>query len=1527
MKKFNTERIRQRMREQKERFPPSKGNLLSAPPVRILPPPVTGKENSIPFSIDTFNGAENTTDGSKKSKRFPQLAISITMSEAEDEEKENLRNEESMKVSDDEDEEDDNSAPSAWAMMEHYQDFSEDEDICNRISNSPCAIKDTFSKDKPLPENTAADPASKELSRSPPRIHWSDGGDGGLIQSPFYTQDDTFEIRNINTTDGMISPTTFRNDKNLIFRQDNATCFSDQAIIPEHASESLSVLDNNFNLGQPTPAKVRQNWVEAENEDLSTNPDSLLQESMIKSAHSTFINEDGSHVDKESVSHGYVEILQNEEELSRRQYPESSNVPSLQDSSAVKAVSESNTKPSAALTLVTVNDELKIDDLYLDRIGELESNLKVQQNNTDQVQNRLKERVMELEQALKVTAATPRGTVIDENPLKTLLNRNQTLVKEVRFADQTCVELSSKITELEMHNDRLQDEVDLLAKQKEKKYHDFEEKESIKSEKLLEQESIIGKLKQEINVTNENLRIKATDEDNIRNLVAQALGNLDFRKGSPCLSLASSIISERESVFSGHSLDTDESLEKQIEELIKIAKGGNQTEELKREMNELKRKNESNEQELYQLRMKLKLSSESSGKNETSNDLLQIQNENEFLGRQLGKVQEKLDDTHQKLGDERQKSEMLQLHLKRDAEAYARLIEPLERRLIDVSQYDSNLHGMKNVDEHFFLLEKELAHVKASIAAMKDESKRVLALHMSDTGMSIDANQRSEVLSMVQASILRIGQRYKQLDNDLDRMVVNFSDRLEKLTVTVSFLRSTLMFEKESVPSVVPNFHGKNTNCKQQSDTSVDLINATIPIQNYSTNNEDEIYELMEEARSPRTHDISISSDLDDVSRLLCDDLTVGSILRAGSVISSGTNLDQFKQSLETAMVECRRVKERSSKLKDQVEAQKVSIHRLEQENGRLSLNASRKSEEHSLIERAVEEAKTEIEELRCQVLSIQNEKEVLCQQLKEEEREKTINCEEKEQQIKNLMQVQKEKETFEVRINELESSFAENKMELEFATRSCNEYKNRFEILQLNLSNKINSVIEQKELESAETHRSLKVALRETSELKVLHRDLEKKLSQEIDSKLKFEATVNGFQNAQLQAQSDAEDKDLESQYEYENMRKERAELKCKLSLTEKELFSLKESYLNLKTKTKAQVEDHRNRSKRSESEKIDLLSNISQLTQQRKAFNRSLLDLKCCQDLSQFVGISEECQSEIESAVKEINYWKVTIPLIGKEIKAMQYSINRIPQLEAEINNLSNDKSTRDIHETDQMKLAVEQKEQNEKLFALLRQAEIEMERSTWQIKEMSEAMAEMQQRESDAIENIDLLESELNEVKDRAEKNVSERMDELRKVKSLLLEASSTLEEKESQLLQLNSKLNCMKSEVDDATSHLRSKENEERSLKINFQSCEKKNGRLREYIRKLTLKCESWEDSYDRQTKHIDRLQEKNVKIRAKANDIAGRYRSLVGDLKTRKKLHLNDREHWRSERSNLHDVHAALEQELQNISEQLFIEDN
>merc|ERR1712194_777775 len=179
-------------------------------------------------------------------------------------------------------------------------------------------------------------------------------------------------------------------------------------------------------------------------------------------------------------------------------------------------------------------------------------------------------------------------------------------------------------------------------------------------------------------------------------------------------------------------------------------------------------------------------------------------------------------------------------------------------------------------------------------------------------------------------------------------------------------------------------------------------------------------------------------------------------------------------------------------------------------------------------------------------------------------------------------------------------------------------EYKMRFEDLHVRQSEKISSIVEQKELESAETHRSLQAALRETSELKRLHQEAVAKLSYEVESKLKLEGLVNEFQDAQLQAQSDAEDRDFESQFAYEDMRKERAEMKCKLSLTEKEASSLKESYLNLKAKMKLQIGENQQRLEKFETDKSDLLSNISQLAEQRRKFNRLLQDLGCCQDLS---------------------------------------------------------------------------------------------------------------------------------------------------------------------------------------------------------------------------------------------------------------------------------------------------------------------
>jgi chromosome segregation ATPase len=1536
MKRFNTDRIRQRMREHNERFPHSKGKLLSSPPVRISLPPQTDKENLVPFTnnANALNGPNNTYNEDTKSVKIPQLSINVTMSEADDDERSytaGMTQNESSRVSDDEDS---NTVQSVWAMMEHYQgtsrDSASDEE---KLQKEPVRITDNDSYEASYHHSTAESLGSNTTSTAvhnqkiidgevkpkmivekngdSTRIHWLEDEDGKIMQSSFDIQEAS-EIGNneeMETSDNhaIDLSTVDEDDKCAIFRLDAASYVSDQAVSFGHASHS------NGRQGQPTPARVRQEWVDSgDDDDLSTHPDSLLEESMIQSI----------QMPSKGVSRAAADIPSN---LSTYQIDNDSNTQfSIASLAESKSVSEFEASFSSATSAIPTQrltrpklqvQTQELDDVYFDRLGELESNLKVQQNNTDHVQSRLKERVIELEQALKVTVATPRGSVVDENPLKTLLNRNQTLVKEVRFADQTCVELSSKISELEMRNERLQKQVSTLEQENKSFQSDMDGKRDKRSK-----DATIEKLEKELILANESLRTKSIEEENLRYVLCQAVGDLDFNNDAPGLSLASSIMSERDTLIQDHSIDSNNSfqlsrtIQQQIGVLVERAKSSLQTEKMKNEIHDLRSENIELKSEL--LLDQLRVNTEPKPADtltEDSNINLQIQKENEFLGRQLGIVQEKLDQTQTKLNDECQKSESFKMHLGRGVEMYKRLIEPLERRLIEVTKCNPKLQDVADI-------EKELVRIKASIARMKRESERLLTAPTFNIGMISDIDQQQQIVSKIQATISRMGQNYKQLELDAEIMTAGLSERLDGLTATVFHLRSSLLFEKESVSSVGSNRQGKVEEVRdftrddgQYCGTSIDFINAAIPVQQYIVEDEDEMHEVMEEVRSPRKHEISISSELDDISRLLNDDMTLESIVKTGSVLTSISNMDLFKESLEAAVKECKRVKERSIKLKDQIESHKLTIQKLEQENGKLSLNASRRSEEFSLVERALEEAKEEIEILRSTTTSSQSEKESLYQQFKNQERQGKITAEENERLTKSIVEVQKQKEAFQVRINKYENSLAQTKKELESAMHSNDQYKKRFDDLQSNVSTKIKKVTEQNEIESVGTRRSLQVALHEKSELKRFHQDALKRLSQEVESKLKLESFVNKLQHSKLQAQSDLEDKDLESKFAYEDMRKERAELKHRLSQSEKEALSLKESYTNLKAKM-AKMEEKRRIMEKTEIQKSDLLSKINLMTETRISFVNLIENLGCCEDLIHVMK-SKDYNSDtlcpIESTTKEIDCWKCVIPLIGDKIEALYRTIESIPELEVEIKTLNN-----------QIKKTEDQTSRNEKLFDLLRQAEEEMERSTLQIKEMSKAMAVMQRRENEANNDIKLMESELMKLKNESETSEFEKEEDLTKVKQFLLDTSATLEKKESQILEMNSEMNSMRTEIEEATSLLRSKESEEHSLRVNIQSCEKKNSRLREYIRKLTTKCEEWEASYDRQSRAIDRLQEKKARIKEKACNIAGRYRTLVADINKRKKLHQHDREKWSNERSNLNSVHAALEQELEQIAKEL-----
>jgi predicted nucleic acid-binding Zn-ribbon protein len=118
-----------------------------------------------------------------------------------------------------------------------------------------------------------------------------------------------------------------------------------------------------------------------------------------------------------------------------------------------------------------------------------------------------------------------------------------------------------------------------------------------------------------------------------------------------------------------------------------------------------------------------------------------------------------------------------------------------------------------------------------------------------------------------------------------------------------------------------------------------------------------------------------------------------------------------------------------------------------------------------------------------------------------------------------------------------------------------------------------------------------------------------------------------------------------------------------------------------------------------------------------------------------------------------------------------------------------------------------------------------------------------------------------------------------------------------------------------EVEKLTAQLNVKEADDGSRNATIQSLEQKCCRLREYIKKLTGKCSEWESSYDRQTKAIERLQDKNRRI-------ATRYKELLEQKREQRRAHQQYRAKWSEERSNLHTVHINLERELEEIAREL-----
>jgi small-conductance mechanosensitive channel len=110
----------------------------------------------------------------------------------------------------------------------------------------------------------------------------------------------------------------------------------------------------------------------------------------------------------------------------------------------------------------------------------------------------------------------------------------------------------------------------------------------------------------------------------------------------------------------------------------------------------------------------------------------------------------------------------------------------------------------------------------------------------------------------------------------------------------------------------------------------------------------------------------------------------------------------------------------------------------------------------------------------------------------------------------------------------------------------------------------------------------------------------------------------------------------------------------------------------------------------------------------------------------------------------------------------------------------------------ESDYQKQIQGEKEQNKKLFTLLSQAEMEMERSAKQIREMSSALSRLQQQEADANEKAKALGGESIKAQKELERSQKDIIGERQDTQLRLSQLTETLRNKESQLSEATDQL---------------------------------------------------------------------------------------------------------------------------------------
>jgi hypothetical protein len=1253
-------------------------------------------------------------------------------------------------------------------VVDHHDNYDQDDD-----SEPEPVVDTTLDNDN----NNEIDTSARSTSIIEDSLEWHSNPYGEMtpsVRAKKYSRDDSIreeqdEISNIDDTSsanqmpfGMspagrhVTSYSYTQDDNEQ-EQDMDTTLQDQDLSGEQYVDDDEYFANPLVTagiygGQPTPARVRTQWQEEKKldgdndngDDDESAPISILQESMIQSQHAN------SKSDNNNTTQLSIASLQLSED----------------------GAYEPAQAPTTPLPTPSGNKE---QFAYLARIGELEASLQHQQLSQDSNQSKMQQRVVELEQALKVTAATPRGTIV-ENPLHSLLQRNQTLVKEVRFADQTCVELGSKNSALQAQVQILQEQLSDSRKETNELRREFQTNNNNESISSHSSSNQVQQLQQDLKETKallEQTKATSVTGEAIRSVLRELKQEVGALERESLLEQPTEQLSQDtflndtdddpdqandQASYNSHCLA--KALHLQIQRLRQKAQ---QAETSQLNISVQLSSAQTKQQALLQRIQELELEGGDDDDQSLTSQLVQAQAENDFLGRQLGNAQEKLEQARhliQSFGEEELKS-------KDQTDQQALQIQTLTSQLKRASDHmylyeqGPTSPRLQTADKRAFRLEKELAHAQASLVAMKRESEKLLSqaaaasLTANSNSGSDSTNQESqvEVMNLMQVALRRMMDEYQRLEHQVTTATDEYADRLGKMAETVSYLRSALVFDiDDSVSTQVQDATG-------QTATNNYSIHHHQALHSSSISDDDEMYRLMEEARSPPSIKFGdydeTSSNMGDVSHLFSDDGTLVSVHQRGGSMSGDT---KWKAPLEAAVRECQRVREQlqsvqrtfgdeRQRLQGEMTRLQTTIERLEVENVKLSVEAIRKAEETGLLEAALAEAQQNIAELQSLFESTVSERDDAIGDTEDKTKQLQQLEQDKAEIEQTLGQAIEENASLESQVQTSEKERDELSSELQAVSASLEEAHKESSGLLYQLRNKETELDQRHQHEMDLLRQALRQSESELEQANHLQETSDSKLNLFADEKSKFESMVADLQASRQEFFSQTEDKVLEAEYKLEDMRKERSELKSRLSRVEKELASAKESFSLYKNRVKERLDDRESVIAALQSERSQAYDCAQEMVLLRRDLFQSLESAQVCPDVVRRIQSQDQSSFDDGSSLctKEVEFWKEVIPAVGSSMQELSHAKSQLEDAERESERLTEDLARLESAEGDCQKQVEDERLRNEKLFALLRQAESEMERSVAQIRDMSSALVLIQEREAEAKAQARCMEEE--------------------------------------------------------------------------------------------------------------------------------------------------------------------------------------